>query len=93
MTTRAAPGGPDLEQQLARARLGDGLALFPDSTQMGLWTFASHLVGSLPYQQLVPIGPIADPARAVHPQAGDPAPGASRLLTVPRTQAALYGTS
>jgi hypothetical protein len=35
-----------------------GLALFPDSTQMGLWEFSSHLAGSRPYKQIVPIGPL-----------------------------------
>jgi hypothetical protein len=35
-----------------------GLELFPDSTQMGMWEFADHLSGSLPYKQLVSVGPL-----------------------------------
>ena len=49
--------GVTLEQELTRtATLG--LALFPDSTQLGLWDFADHLNGDLPYRQLVPVGPL-----------------------------------
>jgi hypothetical protein len=91
MTARARPGGPDLEQQLARGA-GDGLALFPDSTQMGLWTFPSHIVGSLSYQQLVPIGPIADPLGPLTRRQLIQRLAQSRLLPVPGTQAALYST-
>ncbi len=49
--------GVTLEQELNQTALL-GLALFPDSTQMGLWDFADHLNGSLPYKQLVPVGPL-----------------------------------
>ena len=56
MAARARPGGPDLSRLLARGA-GDGLARFPDSTQMGVWTFPSHVVDSLSYEELVPIGP------------------------------------
>ena len=59
MAIRAGPGGPDLERALYRGA-GSGLALFPDSTQMGLWTFPSHIVEGLSYQELVPIGPLSD---------------------------------
>ena len=75
MTARARPGGPDLEQMLARGA-GDGLALFPDSTQMGLWTFPSHIVDSLSYQRAGADRPDSRFRRAGHPQAADPAPGA-----------------
>ncbi len=57
MAAKVAPGGPTVEQVLAQAA-GFGLSQFPNSTQMGLWTFASHLNGSLPYQELVPVGPL-----------------------------------
>lgn len=57
MGARVAPGGPTVEQVLGQAA-GVGLADFPNSTQMGLWTFASHLNGTLPYKQLVPVGPM-----------------------------------
>jgi Ca-activated chloride channel homolog len=50
-------GTQTLEQELTQTSVL-GLALFPDSTQMGEWQVASHLDGSLPYQQLVPVGPL-----------------------------------
>jgi hypothetical protein len=58
MAIRARPGGPDLERVLYRGA-GSGLALFPDSTQVGLWTFPSRIVDGLSYQGLVPIGPLS----------------------------------
>ncbi|MBO0787981.1 MAG: substrate-binding domain-containing protein, partial [Actinobacteria bacterium] len=57
MAVPAGPGGPSLDSELKQAA-ANGLARFPDSTQMGLWAFASHLTGSLPYKQLVSIGPL-----------------------------------
>ena len=60
MATPVAPGGPTLEQVLGQAA-GLGLAQFPDSTQLGDWAFASHLNGSLPYKELVPVGPLSAP--------------------------------
>jgi len=91
MAAGARPGGPELEQLLARGA-GDGLALFPDSTQMGVWTFPSHVVGSLSYEELVPIGPIADPLGPVTRRQQIQRAAQSRLRPVPGTQAALYGT-
>jgi hypothetical protein len=35
-----------------------GLELFPDSAQLGLWEFSDKLDGSLPYKQLVSVGPL-----------------------------------
>jgi Ca-activated chloride channel homolog len=35
-----------------------GLALFPDSAQLGDWVFADRLSGSLPYKVLIPVGPL-----------------------------------
>jgi Ca-activated chloride channel homolog len=49
--------GVTLEQELTESA-GLGLALFPDSTQIGLWEFASGLAGSLPYKPLVAVGPL-----------------------------------
>jgi len=57
MATPVAPGGPTLEQVLGRSSAA-GMKRFPGSTQMGLWVFASHLSGALPYKQLVPMGPL-----------------------------------
>jgi hypothetical protein len=49
--------GVTLERELTLTAV-TGLALFPDSTQMGMWNFSDHLNGSLPYRQLVPVGPL-----------------------------------
>jgi Ca-activated chloride channel homolog len=50
-------GSLTLEQLLTQtAQLG--LELFPGSAQMGLWEFADKLNGSLPYKQLVTVGPL-----------------------------------
>jgi hypothetical protein len=59
MAAPASHGGPDLAHLLGQAA-GTGLGLFPDSTQMGLWTFPSRVGNGLSYQQLVPVGPLAD---------------------------------
>ena len=60
MATPVSPTGTTLEQVLIQAA-SLGLSHFPDSTQMGIWAFASHLDGSLPYKQLVPVGPLPAP--------------------------------
>jgi hypothetical protein len=49
--------GLTLEQEMTdAARLG--LALFPDSTQIGLWEFGDGINGSVPYKSLVSVGPL-----------------------------------
>jgi von Willebrand factor type A domain len=57
MGTPSGLPGVTLEQELTKTA-SLGLALFPDSTQMGLWEFADNLNGSQPYRQLVPVGPL-----------------------------------
>jgi len=57
MATPSGLPGVTLEQELTKTA-SLGLALFPDSTQMGLWEFADNVDGSLPYRQLVPVGPL-----------------------------------
>ena len=91
MTTRARRGGPDLERMLARGA-GDALALFPDGTQLGLWTFPSHNVNILPYQELVPVGTMADPLGPGSRRQQMQRLAQSRLRPAPGTQATLYGT-
>jgi hypothetical protein len=58
MASRAGPGGQTLAKIVTQTA-GLGLALAPDGTQAGLWEFASHLAGPLPYRQLVAVGPLA----------------------------------
>jgi Bacterial extracellular solute-binding protein len=52
-----SPGGPSFERELTETA-SLGLALFPDTTQMGMWEFANHLDGALPYRLVVPVGPL-----------------------------------
>jgi hypothetical protein len=90
MATPVAPGGPTLEQVLGRTSAA-GMKRFPDSTQMGLWVFASHLSGALPYKQLVPMGPLPGQFGVVtRRQAIQRLAATSK--TVPHAPAALYGT-
>jgi Ca-activated chloride channel homolog len=49
--------GVTLEQEMTQAA-ELGLSLFPDSTQIGLWEFASAMTGALPYKPLVGVGPL-----------------------------------
>jgi len=90
MATPVAPGGPTLEQVLGRTSAA-GMKRFPDSTQMGLWAFASHLSGALPYRQLVSIGPLAGPFGVVTRRQAIQHLALSGQ-TVPHAPAALYGT-
>jgi Bacterial extracellular solute-binding protein len=50
------PGVTLMKEMTATANLG--LSLFPDSAQLGDWVFAEHLGGSLPYKELIPVGPL-----------------------------------
>jgi hypothetical protein len=90
MATPVTPSGTTLEQVLVQVA-GLGLSQFPNSTQMGIWAFASHLNGPLPYKQLISVGPVLGEFGLVTrrqqiqqvTQAGTPVVGAP---------AALYGT-
>jgi len=57
MAQRIGPGSGTRQQVLDQAATL-GTSLFPDSTDMGLWEFASGLAGELPYKKLVPVGPL-----------------------------------
>ena len=90
MAERATPGGPQLEHVLGQGA-GSGLALFPDSTQMGLWTFPSQIVDGLSYTEVVPVGPLPDPVgKLTRRQQIERAALAG--VAMPRTPAPLYGT-
>jgi Ca-activated chloride channel family protein len=58
-STGAPSGVPGLTLgQILKQTAELGLELFPDSAQIGLWEFADKLDGSLPYKQLVSVGPL-----------------------------------
>jgi hypothetical protein len=54
------PTAPGLnrEQVTVRAAQG-GLRLFDDNWAVGLWIFSTKMDGTVPYKELVPIGPLA----------------------------------
>jgi hypothetical protein len=90
MAVPVSRGGPTLEQVLGGTSAA-GMARFPDSTQMGLWVFASHLTGDLPYKQLIPMGPLpAQVGVVTRRQAIQQLAVSGRAL--PQAPAALYGT-
>jgi Bacterial extracellular solute-binding protein len=90
MNVRVSPGGPTLERVLGSTSAA-GMTRFPDSTQMGLWVFASHLQGDLPYRQLVPMGPLPGQVGVVTRRQAIQALAASGRA-LPHVPAALYGT-
>lgn len=90
MATPVVTGGPTLEQVLGRTSAA-GMKRFPNSTQMGLWVFASHLTGALPYKQLVSMGPLPGQFGVVTRRQAIQHLAATGE-TVPKAPAALYGT-
>jgi hypothetical protein len=44
--------------QVLQSAAAVGLALFPDSTQMGVWEYSYRMNGALPYREMVPVGPL-----------------------------------
>jgi Ca-activated chloride channel homolog len=57
MAKSSSPGTPSFEQELGKAA-SLGLSLFSDSANLGLWQYADHLDGALPYKKLVSVGPL-----------------------------------
>jgi hypothetical protein len=49
--------GVTLEQELTTTA-NIGLALFPDSAELGDWEFADNLQGNVPYKELISVGPL-----------------------------------
>lgn len=57
MGKMSPPGKQSYEQQLTKAA-SLGLALFANSANIGLWEYANHLNGALPYKNVMAIGPL-----------------------------------
>ncbi len=57
MATMSTPGGPSYEAELTKAA-SIGLSLFANTSNLGLWEYGSDLNGTLPYKQLVSMGPL-----------------------------------
>ncbi|RZU54508.1 von Willebrand factor type A domain-containing protein [Krasilnikovia cinnamomea] len=57
---RAVEGLPGATRiDLAKQAAERGLALYPDSTEAGLWIFATDLTPTTDYRELVPVAPLA----------------------------------
>jgi hypothetical protein len=102
MATPVAANGTTLEQVLGQVATV-GMAQFPNSTQMGIWSFASHLNGTLPYKQLVSVGSVLGEAGLItrrqqilqtdqtyEPVAGAPAALYSTILAAYKQMTATY---
>jgi hypothetical protein len=102
MQTPSIFPGVTLERELTQTAVL-GLALFPDSTQMGMWSFADHLNGSLPYRELVQVGPLPGELglitrrqqlqqidTSLHPLANTPAALNQTILAAYQQMAATY---
>ena len=57
---RPIPGTGKTRLQVSAEAAREGLALFPDDSDIGLWTFATKLDGDKPYKQVVSLGPLTD---------------------------------
>jgi Ca-activated chloride channel family protein len=57
----AAQEGPTDRIGLASAAAQGGLTLFPDNSEVGLWSFSSERPDGQAWQELVPIGKLTDP--------------------------------
>jgi Ca-activated chloride channel homolog len=102
MGTSVGVGDLNLEDILTKTALL-GLALFPDSAQMGIWEFANDVSGSQPYKQLVPVGPlpgelglisrrvqIEQVDQSLHPLSSTPAALNKTILAAYQQMAAQY---
>lgn len=54
------PGTGKTRLQVTAEAARDGLGLFPDDTDIGLWSFATHLDGDKPYREEVSLGPLTE---------------------------------
>ncbi|GAA1263119.1 substrate-binding domain-containing protein [Pseudonocardia aurantiaca] len=58
----AAQAGDSDRIGLAAGAAQAGLGLFPDTSSVGLWAFSSQPPPDPPWQELVPVGPLTEPA-------------------------------
>ncbi|WP_433212277.1 VWA domain-containing protein [Dactylosporangium sp. CS-047395] len=63
MTKPIARGGPS-RLEVLRKTATDGLGLFTDDSELGLWAYASGLAGGQDYQQVVPVSALTEGQRA-----------------------------
>jgi hypothetical protein len=89
--------------QILQGAAGVGLALFPDSTQMGVWEYSYQMNGASPYRVMVPVGPLPtqlglitrrqqlqEITRTLQPRPGAPAAMYESVLAAFRWMTASY---
>ncbi len=59
MKTPVPTAGNKTREEVTVQAAAGGLSLFGDDWSVGLWEFSTKLNGSIPYKQLVPIGPVS----------------------------------
>jgi Ca-activated chloride channel family protein len=67
-----------------------GLGLYPDTAQVGLWSFSENLTATTDYQELVPLSPLAGPTAGGRDALARAVAG---LRPVPDGGTALYDTT
>lgn len=53
------PGGTQTRLQVTQSAALQGLGLYSDDSEIGLWTFSTNLDGARDYREVVPIGPLS----------------------------------
>jgi hypothetical protein len=91
MNNQSVYGAPTYEQELAKAAT-IGLGLFANTADLGLWVYAAHLNGALPFKNMMPIGPLPAyiASNLTRRTALERINGS--LITTPTDNVALYGT-
>jgi Mg-chelatase subunit ChlD len=90
MATTVPGSGGSTRLDLALRAAAAGLQLYPDSTEVGLWSFSDDVTGSGDHQELVPIAPLS--ASGTGGRAAL-ALAMTRLRPVPNGGTALYDTT
>jgi Ca-activated chloride channel family protein len=89
----AAQAGNSDRITLASGAAQAGLALFPDSSSVGLWAFSSRPPPETSWQELVPIGPLTEPVPGAANRRAALAAQASTLRDRLSGGTALYDTA
>ncbi len=64
MNRPMAGSGSPSRLQVLRKTATDGLGLFTDDSELGLWAYASGLPGGKDYQEVIPLNPLSQGQRA-----------------------------
>jgi Ca-activated chloride channel homolog len=59
MLEKVPTAGNKTREEVTVDAAGRGLSLFDDSWTLGVWVFSTNMVGTQPWKELVPVGPLA----------------------------------